>query len=77
VSSKLEWTPDLGRLSDGSTVDVPAKHRVTAAADQEMPPVPAPDAAVPRLRHRYLCANALFSPFFLSLLCLFVARFLF
>ncbi len=30
------------RLSDGSTVDVSAKHRVIAAADREMLPVPAP-----------------------------------
>lgn len=35
------------RLSDGSTVDVPAKHRVIAAADREMLPAPAPDAASP------------------------------
>jgi hypothetical protein len=33
------------RLSDGKMVDVPAKHRVIAAADQEMLPIPAPDAA--------------------------------
>ncbi len=33
------------RLSDGKTVDVPAKHRVVAAADREMLPVRAPDAA--------------------------------
>ncbi|MHC4072364.1 MAG: FecR domain-containing protein [Planctomycetota bacterium] len=32
------------RLSDGYTVDVPAKHRLIAAADREMLPVPAPDA---------------------------------
>ena len=32
------------RLSDGSTVDVPAKHRVIAAADREMSPVPVPDS---------------------------------
>ncbi|UCC99393.1 MAG: FecR domain-containing protein [Phycisphaerales bacterium] len=31
------------RLSDGSTIDVPAKHRLIAAADQEMLPVPVPD----------------------------------
>ena len=30
------------RLSDGSTVDVPAKHRVIAAADRELSPVPVP-----------------------------------
>jgi len=35
----------IRRLSDGSTVDVPARHRVIAAADREMLPVPAPDAA--------------------------------
>jgi hypothetical protein len=33
------------RLSDGSTVEVPARHRVIAAADREMLPVPVPDAA--------------------------------
>jgi len=32
------------RLSDGTTVDVPAKHRVIAAADREMLPIPAPEA---------------------------------
>ena len=32
------------RFSDGSTVDVPAKHRVIAAADREMSPVPVPDS---------------------------------
>jgi ferric-dicitrate binding protein FerR (iron transport regulator) len=32
------------RLSDGNTVDVTAKHRVIAAADREMLPVPAPEA---------------------------------
>lgn len=32
------------RLCDGSTVDVPAKHRVIAAADREMSPVPVPDS---------------------------------
>lgn len=32
------------RLSDGSTVDVPAKHRVIAAADREMSPVLVPDS---------------------------------
>ncbi len=32
------------RFSDGSTAVVPAKHRVVAAADREMLPVPAPDA---------------------------------
>jgi len=33
------------RLSDSKTVDVPAKHRVVAAADQEMLPMLAPEAA--------------------------------
>ncbi len=32
------------RLSDGSTVDVPANHRVIAAADRKMSPVPVPDS---------------------------------
>jgi hypothetical protein len=32
------------RLSDGSTVDVPAQHRVIAAADREMLPEPVPDS---------------------------------
>ena len=32
------------RFSDGSTVDVPAKHRVIAAADREMLPLPVPDS---------------------------------
>jgi len=32
------------RLSDGSTVDVPAKHRVIAADDRDMRPVPVPKA---------------------------------
>jgi len=32
------------RLSDGSTVDVPAQHRVVAAADREMSPVLVPDS---------------------------------
>lgn len=32
------------RLSDGSTVEVPAQHRVIAAADQEMSPVLVPDS---------------------------------
>ena len=33
------------RLSDGNTVNVPAGHRVIAAADQEMLPAPVPEAA--------------------------------
>ena len=32
------------RFSDGRTVDVPAKHRVIAAADREMLPLPVPDS---------------------------------
>ncbi|MFV1964878.1 MAG: FecR family protein [Pirellulaceae bacterium] len=32
------------RFSDGSTVIVPAKHRVIAAADREMSPLPLPDS---------------------------------
>jgi len=35
----------IKRLSDGNTIDVPAKHRVVAADDQEMRPAPVPDAA--------------------------------
>jgi hypothetical protein len=35
----------IKRLSDGNTIDVPAKHRVVAADDQEMRPAPIPDAA--------------------------------
>jgi len=35
----------IKRLSDGNTVDVPAKHRVIAAAGQDMRPAPVPDAA--------------------------------
>lgn len=34
----------IKRLSDGNTVDVPAKHRVIAAADHEMLLIPAPEA---------------------------------
>ena len=37
------------RLSDGATVDVPAKHRVIAATDREMLPIPIP-ASVNRWR---------------------------
>jgi ferric-dicitrate binding protein FerR (iron transport regulator) len=32
------------RFCDGRTVDVPARHRVIAAADQEMRPLPVPDS---------------------------------
>jgi len=42
-------TVRLKRLSDGATVDVTAKHRVIAAADRELSPVPIP-AAVNRWR---------------------------
>ena len=38
-----EGTVRVHRLSDGSTVDVPAEHRVVAAADRELSPVPVPD----------------------------------
>jgi ferric-dicitrate binding protein FerR (iron transport regulator) len=39
-----EGSVRVKRLSDGSTVDVPARHRVVAAADQEMLPVAVPDS---------------------------------
>jgi len=39
-----EGSVRVKRLSDGSTVDVPAKHRVVAAADREMLSVPIPDS---------------------------------
>jgi len=39
-----EGSVRVKRLSDGSTVDVPAKHRVIAAADRAMAPVPVPDS---------------------------------
>ncbi len=39
-----EGTVRVKRLSDGSTVDGPAKHRLIAAADREMLPVPVPDS---------------------------------
>jgi hypothetical protein len=39
-----EGTVRVKRLSDGSTVDVPAKHRVIAAADRKLSPVPVPDS---------------------------------
>lgn len=35
-------TVRIKRLTDGATADVPAKHRVIAAADREMSPVPGP-----------------------------------
>jgi len=34
----------IRRLSDGSTVDVPAKHRVIASADVKLSPTPVPDS---------------------------------
>jgi len=37
-------TVRVKRFSDGSTVDVPAKHRVIAAADREMRPLPVPES---------------------------------
>ena len=37
-----EGTVRVKRLSDGRTVDVPARHRVVAAADRELSPVPVP-----------------------------------
>ncbi|MDP6633962.1 MAG: FecR family protein [Phycisphaerae bacterium] len=39
-----EGTVRIKRLSDGSMVDVPAKHRVIAAADRKLSPVPVPDS---------------------------------
>jgi hypothetical protein len=39
-----EGTVRVKRLSDGSTVDVPARHRVIAAADHKLLPVPVPDS---------------------------------
>ena len=39
-----EGSVQVKRLSDGKTVDVPAKHRVVAAADREMLSVPVPDS---------------------------------
>jgi ferric-dicitrate binding protein FerR (iron transport regulator) len=39
-----EGTVRVKRFSDGSTVDVPAKHRVIAAADRKLSPVPVPDS---------------------------------
>ena len=39
-----EGTVRVKRLSDGSTVDVPARHRVIAAADRKLLPVPVPDS---------------------------------
>ncbi|MCP4262587.1 MAG: FecR domain-containing protein [Planctomycetes bacterium] len=40
-----EGSVRVKRLSDGNTIDVPANHRVIAAADREMLPVPVPNAA--------------------------------
>ncbi len=39
-----EGSVRVKRLSDGTTVDVPAKHRVTAAPDRDMSPVRVPDS---------------------------------
>ncbi|MBT3202168.1 MAG: FecR domain-containing protein [Phycisphaerales bacterium] len=39
-----EGTVRVKRLSDGSTVDVPAKHRIIAAADHKLLPIPALDS---------------------------------
>ncbi len=39
-----EGSVRVKRFSDGSTVDVPARHRVIAAADRDMLPLPVPDA---------------------------------
>ncbi|MCP4613353.1 MAG: hypothetical protein GY845_32075 [Planctomycetes bacterium] len=39
-----EGSVRVKRLSDGNTIDVPAKHRVVAAADREMLPEPVPDS---------------------------------
>ncbi len=39
-----EGTVRIKRLSDGSTVDVPASHRVVAAADRELLAAPVPDS---------------------------------
>ncbi len=39
-----EGSVRVKRLSDGSMVDVPARHRVIAAADREMLPLPVPDS---------------------------------
>ena len=44
VLNVTEGKVRVKRLSDGRTVDVPAKHRVIAAADREMSPVPVPDS---------------------------------
>ena len=40
-----EGSIQVKRFSDGSTVVVPARHRLIAAADREMLPAPVPDAA--------------------------------
>ena len=39
-----EGSVRVKRLSDGNTIDVPAKHRAVAAADREMLPEPVPDS---------------------------------
>ncbi|NQT38944.1 MAG: ankyrin repeat domain-containing protein [Planctomycetes bacterium] len=44
VLNVAEGEVRVKRLSDGRTVDVPAKHRVVAGADHELTPVPVPDS---------------------------------
>ena len=39
-----EGSVRVKRFSDGAMVDVPAKHRVVAAADRDMLPIPVPDS---------------------------------
>ncbi len=46
------------RLSDGSTVDVPARHRVVASADRELSPVPVPDSVNRWISQLYLGPDA-------------------
>ena len=44
VLNVSEGNVRVKRLSDGSEVDVPAKHRVTADADRELTPIRVPDS---------------------------------
>jgi len=44
VLNVSEGSVRVTRFSDGSTVDVPARHRVIAAADREMLPEPVPNS---------------------------------
>lgn len=44
VLNVSEGNVRVKRLSDGSEVDVPAKHRVTAEADRELTPIRVPDS---------------------------------